>query len=459
MGKVVQFFDRLTNVMSGMGTTVDKRTHSRYHFVPVDPVQVEASYRTSWLMRKIVDIPPLDMTREWRSWQADKDDIEKIEAEEKRLQLKAKVKRALVLARLWGGSAIIIGSDGEPTEELRPNASTLNYLYVVSKNQLSCGQVITDIADPYYGKPSYYEVGSGSERVFLHPSRVVEFIGQHAPDGGNLGANGFWGDPLFQSIAGAVSNADLAQDGFASLIDEAKIDIIKIPDMMMNMGTVEYEQKLMNRLAAAKMGKGIHRALIIDGNEEWDQRTVTWAGIPDIINTYLQIVSGAADIPVTRLLGQSPKGLQSTGDGEERDYHAMIAARQDEMLAPALDRIDEVMIRSALGDRPSDIWYKFNTLERLSPKDAAEIENKRADTVSKYSMTGLIEDTALSAIAKNAIIESGQWPGSEAAFEEADQDPGDEGDLLTEAERLAAKGGDPNLVGAGGPIGSGPPVQ
>jgi hypothetical protein len=63
--------DRLTNVMSGMGTTADKRVFSRYAFIPLAPEQAEAGYRSSWLVRKIVDIPPLDMTRAWRDWQAD----------------------------------------------------------------------------------------------------------------------------------------------------------------------------------------------------------------------------------------------------------------------------------------------------------------------------------------------------------------------------------------------------
>lgn len=52
MGKVLSFFDKLSNVMTGMGTTIDKQSYSGYHFVPVDPTQAEAAYRTSWLMRK-----------------------------------------------------------------------------------------------------------------------------------------------------------------------------------------------------------------------------------------------------------------------------------------------------------------------------------------------------------------------------------------------------------------------
>lgn len=461
MGKVLNLIDKLSNVMSGKGTTIDRSIYAHYNFLPVEPQQAEAAYRTSWLMRKIVDIPPLDMTRAWRQWQAGKDVIEALEREERRLQLREKVKRALVLARLWGGSAIVMGVKGdEPTEPLdinRVGKDGLAWMHVFSRYQITAGQMVLDPADEWFGQPQDYSLTTGQGAVIrIHPSRGVPFIGQRAPEGSLIDmTDWFWGDPLYQSIQSALQNADLAQDGFAALIDEAKLDIIKIPDLMQNVGSAEYEDRLLARLGAAASGKSTWRALMLDGAEEWDQRQVNWTGMPDIITSYLQMVAGAADIPITRLLGTSPKGLQSTGEGEERDYHAMIAARQDEMLAPALDRIDEVMIRSALGNRPSDIWYKFNPLSQLAPKDAAEVEKKRAETVKTYGDTGLFPEDALAAMAKNAVIESGYFPGSEAAFEQAqleapfEQEP-DPDELLT-AEEIAAraKGGDRTSAGSG----------
>jgi phage-related protein (TIGR01555 family) len=124
---VVQFVrDRLTNVMSGMGTTADRRAAAFYSFNALDGQQAEAGYRSSWLVRKIVDVPPLDMTRAWRDWQTDAPNIEKLEKEERRLQLKAKCQRALILARLYGGSALILGTnDADPSQPLNPRGERL----------------------------------------------------------------------------------------------------------------------------------------------------------------------------------------------------------------------------------------------------------------------------------------------------------------------------------------------
>jgi phage-related protein (TIGR01555 family) len=370
------------------------------------------------------------MTREWRDWQTEATNIEKLEAEERRLQLKAKCQRAMVLARLYGGGALILGTkDSDPAQELRPDSvklGGLTYVHVMSRHQLSeSGEQRLDPADPWFGQPEYFSITQTANRqqINLHPSRVIPFVGQRVPEGAFMtGASWFWGDPIMQSIGSAVKNADMAQDGFAALIDEAKVDIIKIPDLIAQAATPEYESRMLSRLAAASQGKSTWRMLAIDGAEEWDQRQITWAGMPDIMTAFLNAVAGAADIPLTRLLGVSPKGLQSNGDGEERDYQSMVRARQNEMLAPALDRIDELLLRSALGSVPSDVYYEFAPLSQMSEKDAAEIEGKYATALKSRSDTGMFQETVLAKAELNRMVESGRYPGLEKAIEDADNE-------------------------------------
>jgi phage-related protein (TIGR01555 family) len=425
---VVQFQrDRLTNIMSGMGTTADKRVGMFYSFAPMSPDQAEAGYRSSWLVRKIVDVPPFDMTREWRDWQADGAAIEKLEAEEKRLKLRAKAERALVLARLFGGAGLVLGTgDADTTQPLNPTAikaQGLRYVRVLSRWQLSEGQQRLDPDDLWVDQPEFYTINvANGQQLKLHPSRVVPFIGQKVPEGGfySSAVSWFWGDPIMQSIGEAVKNADLAQGGFASLIDRAAVDVFKFKDLMSTVGTQEGEDRISRRVAWTSQAKSNYRSMLLDAEDEWEQVQITWAGMPDVMMAFLNVVAGAADIPVTRLLGQSPKGLQSNGDGEERDYNKMIKAQQTEVLRPALDQIDDLLIPSALGSAKSSVYYEFAPLDQLDEKDAATVEKQAADTIKVYADTGIIPDVALSAMAKNRIVESGRWPGSEKAFEDAE---------------------------------------
>jgi phage-related protein (TIGR01555 family) len=455
MGVVSYIADRLANVMSGRGTSIDRRTSNAWIMEFLAPDQVEAAYRTNWLIKKIVDVPAKDMTREWRNWQAKGSSIEDIEAEEKRLGLQAKCQRALILARLFGGGALILSTGDADTEsELDPEKigkDGLRFVHVMNRYELSLGQPIMDPESPWFRMPEYFQItaAGNQQNIKLHPSRVIPFIGQAPPEGGRFTQSDswFWGDPIMLSINEAVQDAMTATAGFAALIDEAKLDIIKIPDLMANVGTQEYEDRLMTRLGLANAGKSTHRALIIDGAEEWQQRQVNWAGIPAVIMQFLEVVAGAADIPVTRLLGQSPKGLQSTGKGEEKDYHAKVEGDQGELLKPQLERLDPLLLRSALGSFPDDVWWEFAPLDKPDESQDAEIEKKYADALRVYSDTGLIGDEPLAEIARNRIVESGRWPGSEAAFDKAaangtlegKEEEADPDELKTAAELAAAK--------------------
>lgn len=452
-GNVVSLFarDGLANIVSGRGTSVDRRTHNAWNMITMPPQQAEAAYRTNWLARKIVDIPAKDMTREGRAWQTDKAKIEKLEAEEKRLQLWPKLLRCLILARLFGGAALIPSTgDMDLDQPLAPDIvkkGGLQFVHVVNRWQLNIGPEITDPLSEWYGRPEWFEITgkNGASHARLHPSRVFDFVGQKVPEGTQFtaGDSWYWGDSILQAIDEAVKDATAAANGFAALTDIAAVSIYKIPELLDSVGTQEYEDRLMNMLGLTHRGRSTHRAELIDKDMDWEQRQMLWAGIPEVMMAFMELVAGAADIPVTRLLGQSPKGLQSTGKGEQQDYHDKVMADQNEILRPQLERFDELLIRSALGSKPSDIYFEFNSLEQPDETADAEIEKKVADTIKIYADTGLINEDVLGKMARNRIIEGGRWPGSEAAFEESDNeglaDPDEDPDAGKTQAQLAAE--------------------
>lgn len=454
MAWLSSFRDGIVNILSGQGTTADKRVHAYYALRLLDPAQIDAMYRSSWLMRKGVDLPPFDMTRAGRDWQAAKNVISALEAEEKRLQLWPKIRRALQLGRL-GGGAMIIGAPGNPTDPL-PASGRIEYLHVVSRYQITVGALISDPANPLFGQPSYWELNSGLARARLHPSRVIAFRGQPFSDmlGAPAGEDAFWGDSVLQAVADAVRNADMAQAGFASLIDEAKLDIIKIPQLTERAASPEYEAQLSARLTVAAAAKSAHRALILDALEEWDQRQINWSGMPDVIRTYLSIVAGAFDIPATRLLGKAPDGQNATGEHDERNYWTMIGSLQEAELRPALDRIDP-LLKSAVG-APQDTWYDFSPLMVLSEKDRAEVNHRNAQSAQIYVNTGLIPERALAEGVQNRVIEDGLMPGLEDALDALPEDerypsppePNDDVDPSA-IQSLEPEGGDPASAGGG----------
>lgn len=434
--------DTLVNLISGLGTVRDKSTGNAYALSFLDKGALDNAYRGDWIARKIVDVPAFDETREWRDWQADKPQIELLEQEEARHGLQKKVTQARKLGRLYGGSVIFIGTgDANPMAPLVPeqiNKGGLKYLNVFSRHEMIAGELDQDPLSPFYGEPVKYSLAGAGTMVDIHPSRVVRFIGAEIPD--RVLAFDGWGDSALQAVSDAVMQAGAAAATIAALLQEAKVDIIKVPGFMESLGAAEYRARIIERYSLANLGKSITNSLMIDSEEEWDHKQISFAQLPEVLNTYLQIASGAADIPATRLLGQTPGGLQSTGQSDIRNYYDRISAGQNLELRPALTRLDEVLIRSALGSRPPAVHYTWAPLWQMTEVEKSDVALKKAQATKIYADAGLMPDEALGKAVQNQLLEDGTYPGLDEALDEFGTEPEDrEAEAEAEAARLNAE--------------------
>ncbi len=449
--------DSLTNLVSNLGTSRDKAAATFYSMPMLSDDELLNAYRGAWLPRKIVDIPAFDSIRAWRDWQARKPQIEAIEAEEKRLNLMGKLLETRIKARLWGGAAMVIGTGDQdltqPLDVERIGKGGLKYLTVMTRRHLTAGEIDRDPASEWYGKPKVYQLNSADGRQLeIHPSRLVVFNGSQPPDEDIVtSAYAGWGDSVLLSVVDAIKQADGTAANIASLVFEAKVNVIRIPDFMQNLGNAEYRAKILERYTLAATAKGINGDLLLDKEEEYEQKTANFATLPDVLMSFLQIVSGAADIPATRLLGQSPAGMNSTGESDLRNYYDRLQAMQTVEMTPAMARLDECLIRSALGSRDPDVYYEWAPLWGMSEKEKADVFKTKADAARQLVGSGtgqeIIPREAVSDALVNTFIEDGSLPGLDAAIEEygklSEQDP-EEAELAsaagTEERRRAATG-------------------
>lgn len=412
--------DNLENFVSQMGTPADKAYFTRWVTSTMGREQIVAAYKGDWIARKAVDIPADDATREWRAWQAERADITGIEELENSLHLQRKVMLADRRARAYGGAAIIIGVDvGQTQDELKPELvkkDSLKFLHVVTRHELTAQEFETDITSPYYGQPKFYEVRSNELQAKIHPSRVVRFIGAEPLDP-TLDGTG-WGDSILQIVADAIKAAGSVSQNVASLLHELQVDIVKVPDLLNQMGVADYENRLKRRFGIAATTKSIHKILLLDKEEEWDRVTAALTGMDELLKTYLMIASASVDVPATRFLSQSPMGMNATGESDVRNYYDMVRAKQTNEYDPSMKILNEVLIRSALGDRPDEIFWEWNPLWQSTEEQQAELANKKANTFKIDVDAGLIEAPIMREARINQLIEDGTYPGLEQTIEE-----------------------------------------
>lgn len=444
----MKILDTLRSLVTGLGGDKDKSIGLSFIMRQVSDAELNTMHRSDWLARKIVDIIPNDMTREWRAWQADGKQIQLIEKLEKSplVNTQIKVNVAMRKARLLRGSAIYMGLKGanpeEPIEFDKIKQGDLQYLNVLNRRDVTAAEVIKDVTSEFYGEPEYYEVASPGQAGILriHPSRMIRFIGAEVLDEDSNNDN--WGDSILQLVYDAVQNAGSVQQHISSLVAEAKTDVIYIPQLSQFLRDPVTTRQLTDRFAYANQMKSMFNMVLLEGNgtdtgEKWEQKQINFGQLPELVQQFLQIAAGAADIPVTRLLGQSPSGLNATGDGDIRNYYDNVSARQRTELTPRLQRLDEVTIRSALGVRPEEIYYTWNPLWAVSQKEKADIFKVKVDgaRVIAGSAVPLMPIDALSDALVNMLVEDGSMPGLEKAIAEygalSEQDHPTEADIKT----------------------------
>jgi phage-related protein (TIGR01555 family) len=418
MGKITSIVrDTLTNFVSGLGTGRDKSATSFYQIPFITDADLTTMFRASWLAKKIVTIPAMDATRRWRAWQASFDEIELLEATEARLGVQGKILEAKVKARLFGGSALYISTgDGDPALPL--NAATvgkdgLRFLQPLQRTDIKAGEIETNPNSEYYGKPAWYELHPQGvyNPIRIHPTRLILFIGEKLPDNLMHATTLLWGDSVLLATLEAIKQADSVAANVASLVFEAKLDVIRIPDMMASLIDPEYESRLLQRFSLAATAKGINGTLMLDKDEEYEVKNPNFTTLPELLVRFFELVSGAADIPSTRLLGQSPAGLNSTGESDLRNYYDRVSAMQELEFTPAMAILDECIIRSATGTRDPGIYYTWNPLWQISDEERAKIGKLDAEIIQIINNTGLFPQEAVAKSGVNLLTEDGILPG------------------------------------------------
>lgn len=395
--------DAMENLVASLGTDTDKRIYTRYvEKYALSRRELEAMYAENWLAAKIIDVIPDDMTREWRQLSNNMDPARTQEFKqfEEEMQVSLKFNEAAKWGRLYGGCGIILGVDeaqgGGPEEPLDVDflgKDCLQFLTVVEAERLqqAGSPIVIDPTNPFFDRPEYYSVANGLHRI--HRSRILFFEGVPLPHYMRQRQRlSYWGAPVLRRVMEAITNADLVFNGTSTLTSEASTDIIKYKGLTSFLSQSGGEEKIRARFALMKLLKSLNNITLLDEEETYENHQQTFAGLSDLIDKFLAITAGAADIPVTRLVGTSAKGLNATGEGDLKNYYDNIRARQGREFTPQLRILDRIMQRHLWGAEDENWHFTWNSLFQLNEKEISEMQNNRATRDRAYWDMGVIDE-------------------------------------------------------------------
>ena len=425
-------------------------------------------YRSSWLVRKIVDVVPSDMLKNWIKIKSElePDKLKKIDKAIRQTKTKAKLQEAMQWGRLFGGAAALMLIDGDEDsleEELDyddVNVGTYKGLLVFDRwsgIQPSI-DMITDINDPDFGLPLYYNIHTVTSKnddstvnttqitsvLKVHHSRILRFPGRQLPYWERQ-FEMYWGESEVEIAYEEIKKRDNTSANIASLVFLANIRVLKMDDLgqLLSSSNQKSKENLYNVLEAQNQLMSNMGIYVMDKDDDFDTKQYSFGGLSDIYESFMLDVAGACEMPVSKLFGRNPSGFNSTGEGDLKQYYETIENKQMAYLAPVLDKLLPVICMSELGAIPDDFDWEFNPVMTVDNSDLADLGSKYTTSVMEVFTAGVINKaTALKELKQQSEI-TGMWSNiTDSDVKEAEEEPDVSGEDMSDIQKEISEEGE-----------------
>lgn len=413
--------DSFKNVAANLGygtnPLLSAGTYSRNN-LSRDWTKLSFMYRGSWLVRRIVDSIPEDMTRAGVDFTGDFDPkhIDHLHEQWRRLRLWDALRDGMRWARLYGGAVGFIMIEGQrPETPLRMETvgkGAFKGIYVLDRWMLNPETQVVEEMGPDLGKPEFYSTNTLTElpTMRIHYSRIIRFEGDPLPYWERFQELG-WGASVMEQVLDRMIAYDSASVGAAQLVFKAHLRTYKVPGLreLIAAGGQLYQAFLENMQLIRQMQSN-EGLTVIDGDDSLEYHTNSAiSGLADALREFGQQLSGASKIPLVILFGQSPQGF-NTGETDIRSYYDMISSQQKDVLEEPVRRLTSLLYRSEYGEACPEGWgFTFNPLWQLSDEQKGHLASSITSTVMSAHEAGLISDkTALMELRQSADT-TGVW--------------------------------------------------
>lgn len=402
--------DTWSNVITGLGVDGrDKRLGADFDTTVLGFGDCEALHRADDMAARAAELPVKEMTREWLDVQVadDEESGKQLGDELDRLDTREKFKEAMIWARVFGGAGILIGARdgaGDTMEPLREDAlQSIDWLTVFDKRELVAVQWYDDVTSPKYGEPEFYRVmpmtmGMGSEIItrseksrglkatralgfgasYVHESRILRFNGVKLTRRLERAQGGF-GDSIYNRLLDEIRDFQASFDSAAVLVQDFSQAVVKIKGLHEILAANQTDV-YQSRMAAINQGRSVLGAWLMDAEEEFERSPTPVDGLVELLEQFALRVASAIEFPVSLLMGQSPAGLNATGDTDVRWFYSKVRSNQNSDLTPKVRRLVALLAKAKTGPLKGKAPKSFDIVHRplWSLSDLEEAQRRAA---------------------------------------------------------------------------------
>lgn len=341
-------------------------------------------YKTFGILANIVDIPVDDAYKrggfDLEADSIDEDELHNLEKYVSKKQDIKQIKNARKWARLYGGAALIIFDGGDLHKPLNEKAlSNSSFeLLAVDRWQLSYSEPHIDIPGGVW-TVSNYSANSQLNSKMIHDSRIIVVKGKEAPYQIMQRVNG-WGISVYEQIFQDMSSFFKARNVIFELLDESKIDVLKLESLQTAIQSSSGEQALQRMVDMVSRNKNYKSTITLSTADEYDQKQIRFAGMSEILKEIRVMIAGSAKMPVNKIWGEGVTGFGSGEDSLE-NYNSQIEneIRVDD--TPIIEEVLRLRCKELFGREVKDLEMMWKNLRTLNAIDEQNINDKKLANV------------------------------------------------------------------------------
>jgi phage-related protein (TIGR01555 family) len=365
--------------------------NNRYNSLTLNRSLVSEMYQEHGVVQVIVDQPVDDAFRggiELKIPEFSDEDIKKLEYYINTQNILLTYAQACKYARLYGGAGIIINAgqdEREPFNIRKVKEWTPLEFYAADRWELSYtadGMGVDQFRDNKIERPyNYYG-------HVLHKTNVIKIDGKEAP---SLlrGQFGGWGVSELERLVRSYNQYLKHQNVAYEMLDEAKLDIYKIEGFNSAMATPRGPQLTAQRIQYANMVKNYENALVIDKEDEYEQKSFSFAGLAEILREIRIGLACDCRFPVDKLFGQSASGFASGEDSIE-NYNCMVENEVRSKIKGGLIEMLEICCQKLFGYVPENRDFEWKSLRIMSSQEDSLVKTDNLNRITTTYQNGLI---------------------------------------------------------------------
>jgi phage-related protein (TIGR01555 family) len=396
--------DSFQNVIARLGIgTANLSSGASYGYHPItrNRQQLDWMYRGSWLVGRAVDAPADDATKAGIKIKGElkPDQIEDIQSSLRGKGIWQSISNACRWSRLYGGAVglfLIRGQDlSTPLRLDTIGRDSFAGIYVLDRWQLtpSLSELIEE-PGPTLGQPEWYLVNAGVPMggSRIHHTRLIRLDGLELTYWERQAEMG-WGLSVLERLYDRLVAFDSTTTGVAQLVYKAHLRVMQIKDLRKAIAAggraIEGVMKNLEMIRGMQSSEGM---TVIDAEDVFTPHTYSFAGLSDVMLQFAQQLSGALEIPMVRLFGQTPTGLNTNGESDLRTYYDGINQYQESTLRGPVAKVLHIEYWSRYQQAPPDDYdFEFEPLWQLTDIQKSEVAERVGRTVSDAFDKGIID--------------------------------------------------------------------